>query len=173
MTLLIILTASYLYFMTVAVALVAWVRSSRSVKLQLLKLSVLTFPLALVLAQLAGVLYYDPRPFVLEHIRPLIAHAADNGFPSDHTLLCMTVAAVIWVYHRRTGILLGLVGVAVGSARVLAHVHHTVDIVGSTLIGVLATTIVWYLLDRAHGVDNALTRLLAPLSDLVSPRRIG
>src|SRR5919202_354653 len=158
MTLLIILTASYLYFLTGAVALISWLRSSRTVKTQLLKLAILTALLALVLAFIGGLLYYDPRPFVVEHIRPLIAHAADNGFPSDHTLICMTVAAVIWVYHRRTGILLALV-------------HHPVDIAGSTLIAVLATAIAWYLLDRARGVDNALTRLLAPISDLASPRR--
>ena len=173
MTLLIILTASYLYFLTGAVALISWLRSSRTVKTQLLKLAVLTAPLALVLAFIGGLLYYDPRPFVLEHVRPLIAHAADNGFPSDHTLLCMTVAAVVWVYHRRTGLLLALIGVAVGSARVLAGVHHPIDIAGSTLIAVLATAIVWYLLDRARGVDNALTRLLAPISDLASPHRTG
>jgi membrane-associated phospholipid phosphatase len=85
----------------------------------------------------------------------------------------MTVAAVVWVYHRRTGLLLALIGVAVGSARVLAGVHHPIDIAGSTLIAVLATAIVWYLLDRARGVDNALTRLLAPISDLASPHRTG
>jgi undecaprenyl-diphosphatase len=173
MTLLIILTATYLYFLTLAVALISWVRSSHTVKTQILKLAILAAPLALVLAFIGGLLYYDPRPFMVEHVRPLIAHAPGNGFPSDHTLLCMTVAAVIGVYHRRTGILLVLIGLAVGAARVLAHVHHTVDIAGSTLIAVIAVTIGWYLLDHLRGVDNTLTRLLAPISDLASPRRTG
>ena len=38
--------------------------------------------------KLAGALYAHPRPFVVFHAAPLVAHAADNAFPSDHLAAC-------------------------------------------------------------------------------------
>lgn len=53
---------------------------------------------ALALTYVAGVvsnhLYVDPRPFVVGHFTPLVPHAPDNGFPSDHTLLVSALAAI-------------------------------------------------------------------------------
>ncbi len=37
------------------------------------------------LVKLGGLLYAHQRPFVVHHVLPLVAHAADNGFPSDHS----------------------------------------------------------------------------------------
>ena len=50
-----------------------------------------------------GAAWVDPRPFVVDGRAPLVPHADDNGFPSDHT----TVAG--W----GMGALAAAVGVAV------------------------------------------------------------
>lgn len=97
---------------------------------------------ALALAKLIGAIFNDPRPFVSDHITPLIAHASDNGFPSDHTLLTMTIASVVFVYHRKLGILLALVAFLVGYARVLAGTHHMIDIVDAIVIALAAIIVV-------------------------------
>src|SRR5919202_4656794 len=51
--------------------------------------------LSLLFVQTGGLLYNDPRPFVVGHFQPLISHPADNGFPSDHALLAAALVAVV------------------------------------------------------------------------------
>jgi len=94
--------------------------------------------IALILSKLAGRLYFHHRPFVVQNIKPLISHGDDNGFPSDHTLLATSLAAVVYFYRRRAGIVLLVLAAVVGISRVSAHVHWTIDIVGGLILGVLA-----------------------------------
>src|SRR5450759_1812246 len=82
-----------------------------------------------VLIKVAAAIYTDPRPFVVDlSIKPLFAHPADNGFPSDHTALAATVALVVMMYRRWLGAGLLAAGIVLGAARVAAHVHHAPDI---------------------------------------------
>ena len=98
---------------------------------------------AYVLALIAGHLYFDPRPFVVGHFTPLIPHAADNGFPSDHTLLASALAAIGMYWNRRLGLSLWTIAAIIAVARVYVGVHHTIDVVGSMLIA-LAGTAAWH-----------------------------
>ena len=113
-----------------------------------MRLSLISFPLTYILAKIAGYIIYDPRPFVVEHIKPLIAHAADNGFPSDHTLLTSVIASVIFAYNKKLGMVLFAISIAIGSARVLAGIHHPLDIVGAMVISIVAVYVSWTLIQR-------------------------
>ncbi len=93
---------------------------------------------------IASHLFYDPRPFVSGHAIPLFSHAADNGFPSDHMTLGATLAFIGYAYSRKIGLIMILVALLVGVARVAAHVHSWVDIVGGTIIGLLAAVVAFY-----------------------------
>jgi membrane-associated phospholipid phosphatase len=44
---------------------------------------------------LAGLFFSDPRPFMVSAGHTLVAHAADNGFPSDDTTLVWTLGATL------------------------------------------------------------------------------
>jgi undecaprenyl-diphosphatase len=70
------------------------------------------------------------RPFVVAHTLPLIPHGVDNGFPSDHTVLCMTMAGVVALQHKWFGSVLIVLALLVGASRVLAGLHHPMDILG-------------------------------------------
>ena len=88
----------------------------------------------LLLSLIAGRFIQDPRPFVADGFRPLIHSATDNGFPSDHTLLLGTSAAVTILANREAGIIGLLAAILVGLARVYCGVHHLADIAGSLVI---------------------------------------
>ena len=136
MDLVIIFAAKYLYLLTILMFLViVFVTTQRK---KMIVLSLVAFPLALAVAKVLNLFIKNPRPFVVEHMKPLIDHAADNGFPSDHTLLTMTIAAIVFVYHRKLGIALAFCALVVGWARVMAKVHHPIDIVGSIIIAIVA-----------------------------------
>jgi undecaprenyl-diphosphatase len=143
-----IIGAKYLIFAIVFIALAATLLSKRTIRNNIVKLALFSFPIALLMAFIGGLLFYDTRPFVAEDIEPLISHQPDNGFPSQHTLLAMTTAATIFVYIRQLGALLVILAVFVGVSRVLAGVHYPIDIVASIAIAVAATFIAWVLLAK-------------------------
>jgi undecaprenyl-diphosphatase len=138
----IIFVAKYFIFLSMLVAAIYWLRVPTKEKIALGWRVVVGGAIAEGLAQVAGHLYYDTRPFVSAHIVPLIAHAPDNGFPSDHALLASFLGFVVLLYSRRTGLVLLLIAVLIGWARVLAHIHHPIDIIGSFVFAALAVGLV-------------------------------
>ena len=140
---LIILLAKYLFLISILIGVVYFFTVNKAIKKQLLYLSLISFPLSFIFAKVSGMFIKDPRPFVVEHIKPLIVHAADNGFPSDHTLLTMAIASVVFAYNKKLGSVLFIIALLVGTARILALLHHPIDIIGSTIIAISTTTIVY------------------------------
>ena len=150
---LIIVCAKYLVYVPVLVLLALLVRGARRRKHRLFWLTIISLPLAYMIARIAGHLYYNPRPCVVGHFTPLVAHVADNGFPSDHMLIAATIAMIVLYFNRRLGILLWIVALVIGTARVLAGVHHTADIIGSMVIAtvsVIAGHYILHYLRREH-----------------------
>lgn len=143
MSSLIIFGAQYLYLVIVIGALWYIFLQKKEMRLKIVVCAMIALPLSYVIAKAMSLLYYDPRPFVVGQFVPLLPHAPDNGFPSDHTLLSSAVAAVIFFFHRKTGLILFVVTFLVGTARVLAGIHHFVDILGSIVIATVVTFIVF------------------------------
>ena len=144
---LIIVTAKYLIAVPVLVLLAYIVFLRGKTLWRLIWLSFASLPVAYLLGRLADLVYYDPRPFVVGHFEPLIAHAADNGFPSDHTLLSATIAMIVMYINKRVGLALWLIALGIGIARVLVGVHHVTDIAASMLIGFVAVAGCKYVID--------------------------
>lgn len=138
----IIFGAKYLIFITVALAAAIFFTLSRENQKKLILLASISLPLTYLLALLARYLYENPRPFVVEHFTPLITHAADNGFPSDHALLLAAIASVFHPFTRRGSYALWILTLAVGASRVYAGVHHPIDIIGSIGIALAVTSLV-------------------------------
>jgi membrane-associated phospholipid phosphatase len=93
----------------------------------------------LLLVKIATTLHQDPRPFIRDGVKPYFTSANDNGFPSDHTVFSSLIAFIVLKYRFRTGLALALIAVMIGSARVIAGVHHGQDIVAGLLIAGAST----------------------------------
>lgn len=93
-------------------------------------------------------LYNNPRPFISEGVIPLFQHTAENGFPSGHTLFSMMFATTTFSFNRKLGIILAFFAVVVGFSRVLANVHHTIDIFGSVVLAIGSTYLAWLLVKK-------------------------
>jgi len=142
----VVIGAKYLIYIVAFLAVTVTLLSERSVRFNLIKLTLFSFPIAFLLSLIAAALFYDTRPFVVEQITPLIPHSADNGFPSDHTLFAMTAALTVLVYKRKMGMLLGVLAVIVGVFRVVAKIHYPIDIVGGIAIAIVAVSLAWIIL---------------------------
>lgn len=128
----IIFAAKYLYLIIVASGIIIIVITKERFKL--LKTSLLSLSLALILGKVLNHIITNPRPFVVENVIPLIPHAPDNGFPSDHTLLVAAIAGIIFTKNKKLGLILFLLAILIGVARVIAKVHYPVDVIGSIII---------------------------------------
>lgn len=145
---LIILSAQYLYLLVLLIAAVFFFMQSGAVRKSMAICGIIIAPVAYIIARIAGHFYYDPRPFVVGHFTPLIAHAADNGFPSDHALLTGVVAMIMFFYNKKLSAVLWILAIIVGGARVLSGIHHTADILGSLIIAILAGIIYYFSFEK-------------------------
>jgi undecaprenyl-diphosphatase len=134
--------AKYLYLFVIVIAFIWFLIQSKPRKKEILTIACICLPLILVVSKIASYLYYDPQPFVVGHFKPLIHHNIDNGFPSHHELLVSAIAAMIFIFSRRTGFVLWILALLVGFSRVYAGVHHIVDIAGSILISISSLALV-------------------------------
>ena len=96
-----IFVANYLLWLVVVAALIVGYKLKRTEQIKLVKLAIISFPMSYIIAKIGGHFYYDPRPFMVNHIKPLFPHAPGNGFPSDHTLLTMAIASVLFTYNKK------------------------------------------------------------------------
>ena len=133
---LVIFGAKYLIFLSVLITGIFFFIQLKPDQKKFLLYAVITLPVIFIIAKLSSLLYFDPRPFVVGHFIPLIPHAPDNGFPSDHTLLGAALAVIVFAFSKRVGILLFIIAILVGAARVYLGIHHIVDIIGSLVISI-------------------------------------
>lgn len=153
----IILSAKYLFVVSILTLIAYGLRQPNNSKKQLALITLFAGALALALAKISGHFIYDARPFVSSHIMPLIAHANDNGFPSDHTLLTSLIGFVVFIFSKKLGGALLTVALIVGLARVAAGIHHPLDIAGAFIISGIAVALTFVLQNH---LSSRVTRLL-------------
>ncbi len=138
--------AKYAIVLSFAVAAWCFLKAPRDAQKRMILSGVIALPLIYLTALIASHFYNNPRPFVVENFVPLIPHAADNGFPSDHMLLASAIAAVVSFYSRRIGALLWVIALYVGISRIYVGVHHPVDILGSAVIAIIVSLLVFWVI---------------------------
>jgi len=140
--------AKYLIVGVILVLVILWLKLASAARRELAAAIIIAGLAAVLLTKLAGQVYFHPRPFAVKHIKPLIPHAPDNGFPSEHTVLAMTLTAVIYFYRKKLALIALILTLGVGLGRVLAHVHSPIDIAGGLVIGTISGALGYYSAQR-------------------------
>ena len=140
-----IFAAKYLVFLDAVIALVVclWLLYGRQRidAFRWVVACVIMIVLAYIFAKIGNGVYSDPRPFVTDHVPPLISHARDNGFPSDHALLAAAIVAAVLFLSPAWSVLFAAIAVLVDWARVGAGLHHVADVLGSSVFVAIAALI--------------------------------
>jgi len=145
MNIVLIFCAKYLFVIPFIIAAIFFFRQSRAMQIKILVFGLACAAISYLIALIAGQLYFDPRPFVVGHFKPLIEHDTENGFPSDHVLLVSTVATVVTVFNKKIPLLLWFFTIVIAIARVYVGVHHIIDVVGSMFIAGAVTALLYYI----------------------------
>lgn len=158
-----IFSAQYLIFIIVAIGIAFFLHRPSQEKKELLVFAFITLPIIFIVSRICAALYFNPRPFVNNQFLALIPHEANNGFPSDHTLLSSAVAMIIWHFNKKIGLLLIFLALIVGLARVYVGVHHYLDIFTSLAISfvsiILIEKIIWTKIKSHHQISAFFNKI--------------
>lgn len=93
--------------------------------------------IATLLSEMISRIYSRPRPFTaLSNIHLLTPHTADGGMPSHHTVFMIAIATAIYLRHRLAGLVLGVLTLFCGVARIASGIHYPTDVLAALLIGI-------------------------------------
>jgi undecaprenyl-diphosphatase len=148
-----IISAKYLFAVPVLILGIYFLFQPRRSQKKMLIFALPALALAYLLGMIANHAYVDPRPFVEGNFIPLIPHAPDNGFPSDHALIVSAIASIGTVWNKKLGIVLWILAAIVAWGRVYTGVHHPIDVIASAAIAILSTAIVYFSLRRGLHTD--------------------
>ena len=146
----IVFLASKLHVAIVVIAIITFLLSTKKQRMALALTAMTALPLSYLLGKIASFFYYTERPFSELGIASLVPHIADNGFPSEHTLYAMVIAAAVFSVRKNWGLLLIALAILVGVGRVLTYVHNPIDIVGSVFIASIAVFSSVFVLHRIN-----------------------
>lgn len=107
-------------------------------KLRIKELAMIIFSafFALVLAEAVKYFYASPRPFeVLSNINLLFSHGGGDSFPSGHATFFAALAAAVFSYHKKLGIMYIIGAVIIGFGRIIAGIHFPIDILAGFILG--------------------------------------
>ena len=135
--------AQYLNWV-VGLALTAYLLATKQPKLWLKLLG--SCALAMTLAYLIGHFYYHPRPFMLGLGQTLVGQHDTSSVPSRHLTFYWALVLPLcgFVRTRRLGLGLVVFGLAEAWARIYVGVHYPLDMLGSLLVALAASSVVWY-----------------------------
>ncbi len=130
-------TASWLVYAVVLLAPALWVWGRQSARGALLA-TVVGVSLALGLNQLLGLLWYEPRPFMIGLGHTLAFHVVENSFPSDHAtfLWSFGFGLIVTGATRSWGVLVCLCGLLVAWARIYLGLHFPIDMATSFFVAI-------------------------------------
>ncbi|WP_168123135.1 undecaprenyl-diphosphatase [Paenibacillus sp. HB172176] len=99
------------------------------------------------------------RPFVQHQVIQLIPHAPDPSFPSDHAVLAFSLAFSVLFAKRKLGLVMILLALATGIARVYVGVHYPADILGAIVLSFGMSFLVWRGRKKLESIPNFFIRL--------------
>lgn len=144
------LSAKYLILLMPLTLLVGWLRGGERTRKLMLEAAICAV-LALLVAQIIGLVWPHPRPFMIGLGHQFLPHAADSSFPSDHLTLMWSVAFSLLLHaeSRAAGALLAILGLPVAWARIYLGVHFPLDMAGAALLAALCA---WLCLRHARRI---------------------
>jgi len=159
-----IFTAEYLPLIFILVLAFLWFRNNEYKNLVLY--CVYSVILGLSLNFLITLFYFHPRPFMDKIGILLIKHAPETSFPSDHTTFMFSIAFMLLYFNktRITGIILSVIALIGGTARVFSGVHYPFDIIGSILVVMISSYIIFMSKEKLQKFNNLIINLYYKVS---------
>lgn len=155
-----ILAAKYMILIFVIPFVYLWIKKGDKNK-DIALYSLYAGILGVLINFVIGYFYFHARPFMLNMGTLLFPYSADSSFPSDHATLMLSIALTMIYFKetRKLGVILGILGLIGGFARVFAGVHFPFDILGSIGIAIIASLIIYYFKDSLNLLNSIIKKI--------------
>ncbi|MGZ9587285.1 undecaprenyl-diphosphatase [Paenibacillus marinisediminis] len=151
--------AEYLVYILAAAMVIYWFTRISSNRMMVIQAG-LSFLLAEALGKAVGLLYSNPQPFaVLPDVNKLIDKAVGNSFPSDHTILFVSICVSFWLVRRKKNVLsyLWLLTAGCGAiSRIGVGVHYPADVIVGALLAIASAVLVYWIVPRLRFIQSLL-----------------
>ena len=124
--------------------------------------------IGLVINYIIGLVYFHPRPFMIGLGTQLFQYPAETSFPSDHTTFMVSIALML-LYFKETrvyGVILLILGLIGGLARVFSGVHFPLDILGSIMVSIISTLIIFRFKDRFNPFNMLIKEIYLKITGI-------
>ena len=124
--------------------------------------------IGLVINYIIGLVYFHPRPFMIGLGTQLFQYPAETSFPSDHTTFMVSIALML-LYFKETrvyGVILLILGLIGGLARVFSGVHFPLDILGSIVVSIISTLIIFRFKDRFNPLNMLIEEIYLKITGI-------
>lgn len=110
---------------------------------------------------LISLFYFHSRPFMDNIGTLLIKHAPETSFPSDHTTFMLSIAFMLLYFKetRSVGIILSIFGIIGGIARIYCGLHYPFDILGSIIVAIISSGIIFVFKEKLQKFNNLIINL--------------
>ena len=159
-----IFAAEYMPVVVILALLYLWIRKSDTH--DILLYSIYAGITGLIINYLIGLVYFHPRPSMLHLGTQLFPYQMDSSFPSDHTTLMVSIALML-IYFRETrvyGVIILILGLVGGFARVFSGIHFPFDIFGSVIVAVISSLLIFYFRERFNPLNNLIKGIYGKLT---------
>ena len=121
----------------------------------------LSFLIGLGLNQIIVLFIHRVRPYDAGVSHLIISKSADWSFPSDHATAAIAIVAAFALHGlpRRT-LLFGLLAFLVCWSRIFVGTHYLTDVLGGSLVGLVAAVLVWGFYRKGSRLDRFATGIL-------------
>jgi undecaprenyl-diphosphatase len=160
-----VFAAEYMPVIVILALIYFWIRKGDSTH-DILLYGVYAAITGLIINYLIGLVYFHPRPSMLYLGTQLFQYPTDSSFPSDHTTLMVSIALML-IYFKETriyGVIILILGLIGGFARVFSGIHFPFDIFGSVIVAIISTLLIFYFKERFNPLNNLIKQIYSKLT---------
>ena len=149
-----ILAAKYFPIIFILFLIYLWFKKNKIVTLY----SGYSATLGILLNFLITSFYFHPRPFMDKIGTLLIKHKPETSFPSDHTTFMLSIAFMLLYFKetRKASIILSVLGILGGIARIFCGLHYPFDILGSSFVALVSSFIIFTLKNKLQRFNSLI-----------------
>ncbi len=160
---LMIVLAEYLPYVFILILLYLWFQRKEDKDIVLL--ATYSAALGIMVDFIIGLFYFHSRPFMDGIGNNLVKHVAESSFPSDHTTFMLSIAFLLFYFssRRKWGASLLALGIFGGVARVYTGVHYPGDILGSVLVAISSSLLIFFLAKKLQLINDFIIKVYETL----------
>ena len=162
-----IFAAKYMPVVVILALAILWVTKRNNTR-DVILYGIYAAIIGLVINYIIGLVYFHPRPFMIGLGTQLFQYPAETSFPSDHTTFMVSIA-LMFLYFKETrvyGVILLILGLIGGFARVFSGVHFPLDILGSIMVSIISTLIIFQFKDRFNPLNMLIKEIYLKITGI-------